>query len=175
MFSQNHIEVIKLLASIATLVAIALIGLLINRSIQRQNAIAERQSSWLTKWADDFLKTASGFNDTATTFFMLFLSTQWKAENNLHGSSEEQKSMQTEVVTLMLALQRWRWDMPKYSAFAPSSGEALEKAAQSFFDEANSWIKNKGGGVESFQQKQLTFNVNARNVHAELLGLKVSK
>ncbi|HUD54392.1 MAG TPA: hypothetical protein VMR02_04140 [Terracidiphilus sp.] len=106
---------------------------------------------------------------------MLFLSTEWKAENEVPGSNEQQKSMHLEVVTLMLALQRGRWDMAKYSAFAPASGKGLEEAAQALFDEANNWIKKKGGNVGAFQQKQLTFNINARNVHAELLGLKVSK
>ena len=163
------------MASIATPLVIAFVRLLINKSIQRQNAIAERQSSWLTKWADDFLTQATGFNDSATTFFMLFLSTEWKAENEVPGSNEQQKSMHLEVVTLMLALQRGRWDMAKYSAFAPASGKGLEEAAQALFDEANNWIKKKGGNVGAFQQKQLTFNINARNVHAELLGLKVSK
>jgi hypothetical protein len=70
MWDQNLLEILKLLASIATPLAIAFIGLLINRSIQRQNAIAQRQSSWLTKWADDFLKTATVFNDSATSFML---------------------------------------------------------------------------------------------------------
>jgi hypothetical protein len=39
MWKQNPVEVLKLAASTATPLAIALIGLIINRSIQRQNAI----------------------------------------------------------------------------------------------------------------------------------------
>ncbi len=175
MWNQNPIEDLKLLASIATPLAIAFIGLLINRSIQRQNAIAQRKSSWLTKWADDFLKTESGFNDSATSFVLLYSSSEWKVRNNLPGAIEEQKTLHLDVVPLALALQRGRWEISKYAGFAPVSGKGLEDATQALFDEANSWMRNTGGNMDAFRDKQLTFNTNARKVHAELLGIKESK
>lgn len=172
MLSQGSIEVWRLVASFATPITIAIFGLLINGTIQRQNAISQRQSSWLTKWADGFLKTASDFNDSATNFLMLYVSIKWKAENNLPGTAEEQKSFHLDVMPLALALLRGRWEMSKYMGFAQVNGRNLEDAAQALFDEANSWISSKGGNIEAFRQRQLTFNANARKVHAELLGLK---
>ncbi len=44
MWNQNPIEVLKLLAEFAIPVTIAIFGFLINGTIQRQNAIAQRQS-----------------------------------------------------------------------------------------------------------------------------------
>jgi hypothetical protein len=175
MFYQNLIEFLKLLASITTPIAIAFIGLRINSTIQRQNAIAQRRSSWLEKWADDFLKTSSAFNDSATNFIMLYVSIQWKTTNNLPGVVDEQKLFHLNVIPLALALNRGQWEMSKYAGFARVSGKSLEEAAKALFDEANNWISNKGGNINEFLDKQLTFNINARKVHAELLGLKDSK
>jgi hypothetical protein len=175
MWNLNLLEVLKLLASIATPLAIAFIGLLINRSIQRQNAIAQRQSSWLTKWADDFLKTATVFNDSATSFMLLYAASEWKVNCNLHRAVEEQALLPNDILPLILALNRGCMEMSKFADFAPLSGRSLEKAAEAILDEANSWMQNKGGNPQVLRQKQLVFNRSARNVHAELLGLKNPK
>ncbi len=65
MWDQCPLEVLKLAASILTPLVIAVVGLIINKTIQRQNAMVQRKSSWLEKWADDFLKAASAFNESA--------------------------------------------------------------------------------------------------------------
>lgn len=171
-WNQNPVEVLKLLASTATPLAIAIIGLLINRSIQRQNAIAQRQSSWLTRWANDFLKVAAGINEAAASFLMMYVSTQWEEKNVLLGTEEEKKLFQSDAVQIALALQRGRWEISKFTAFAPIWGETLEEAAQSLVHEASYWLPNEGGVIEEFREKQLAFNTNVRKVHAELLGLK---
>ena len=174
-WNKNPIEALKLLASIATPLSIAFIGLLINKSIQRQNAITQRQSSWLTKWADDFLKVADNFNESATNFILLYYSSALKVSNNIPGAVEEQKLLINEILPLALALNRGCLEMAKFADFAPVNGKSLEEAASSLYAEVNSWMNNKGGNVQNFRQKQLTFNKNVRNVHAELLGLKDSK
>jgi hypothetical protein len=172
MWNQNLIEVLKLLASIATPLAIAIIGIRVNRTIQRQNAIAERQSSWLTKWADDFLKTANGFNDSATSFMLSYAASEWKVNNSIPGAAEEQKSLYKEIGPLILALNRGCLEMSKFAGFAPINGKGLEDAFQAVLDEANCWMQNSGGNPQLLRQRQLEFNTSARKVHAELLGLK---
>jgi hypothetical protein len=159
------------LASIAIPLAFTFIGLLINRSIQRQNAIAQRQSSWLTKWADDFLKSASGFNESVTSFIMAC----YKTSDSLPGADNAMKQLHREVALIFLEIQRWDWEIQKYAAFAPKNGKDLQEAATALTDEIRSWSENKGGNVQEFLTKQVSFNTNARNVHAELLGLRDSK
>ena len=65
--ANQWIELSKLIAAIATPFVIAFVGILINKTIQKQNATAN-QSSWLAKWAEDFLKVSSEFDDAATSF-----------------------------------------------------------------------------------------------------------
>ncbi len=173
MLSQTQIEELKLAASIATPLAIAIVGWFLNRTIQNQNAVAQRQSSWHTKWADDFLKTASEFNESATSFIMLYYSLRVKADNNF--PEEELKLSSSEILPLELALERVRWEISKFAGFAPLNGKRLEEASEALLQEALSWMKNRGGNVQEFRQKQLTFNTNARNVHAELLGFQDKK
>lgn len=173
MLSQIQLEELKLVASIATPLTIAIIGILLNRTIQKQNAITQRQSSWLTKWADDFLKTASEFNESATSFIMHYYSIHVKATNNF--SEEEMKLSSNEILPLELALERVRWEISKFAGFAPLNGKRLEEASEALLQETLSWMRNRGGNVQEFRQKQLTFNTNARNVHAELFGFQGKK
>jgi hypothetical protein len=172
MWDYCPLQVLKLVASILTPLAIAASGYYINRSIQRQNAIAQRQSSWLTKWADDFLKAASGFNEAAAMFMWLYVSPEWEATRNLPGAVEEPKLQMNEIYKASLALNRGWVEISMFAGFAPTSGKRLTKAASDLLSETASWIKNGESNVTEFLQKQWTFNENARKVHAELLGLK---
>ena len=171
MWSQDSIEILKLVASIATPISIAIVGIIINGTIQPQNAIAQRQSSWLTKWADDFLKTANDLNEAATSFMLVYASSEWKVSNHFPGALQEQELLPNEILPLILALNRACLEMSKFAGFAPVSEKGSVEAAGAILDEANSWMKGQGGNPQVLRQKQLTFNRNARNVHAELLGL----
>jgi hypothetical protein len=175
MWNQNAIEIWKLVVSVLTPVTIAVFGVLINRTIQRQNAIAQRQSSWHDKWADDFLKTVTAFNDSATSFILLYYSSVLKVTNDFPGAVDEQKLLRNEILPLAIALNRGRLEISKFASFAPISGKGLDEAAESLYAEANNWMKNHGGDVQAFLGKQLAFNTKARKVHAELLGLNNSR
>jgi hypothetical protein len=175
MFSQNTLEVWKLVTSIATPVTIAVFGILINRTIQRQNALAQRQSTRLSKWADDFLKASASFDDSATSFIMLFFQTQVKDANKMPGTEDEQKRCHIDVLPPWLELNRRHWEMLKFADFAQASGKGLDETAAALIAEASSWSKNRGGEIQAFRQKQLAFNISARKVHAELLELQDSK
>jgi len=171
MLNQNAIEILKVVASIGTPFTIALVGILINRAIQRQNAIAQRQSSWLVKWADEFLMTASQFNDSATSFIMVWVLNHVKSTNDLPGAIEEQKRLHLDCLPHWLNLQRGLWDLSKFASFAPDAGEGLRNAAEALDEEVSIWMKNKGGNVQTFRVKQVEFNAHVRKVHAELLRI----
>jgi len=166
MWNQNLLESLKLIASICTPLAIAGSGILINRTIQRQNAAAQRQSSWLVTWADDFLKTASGFNDAATNLLLVY----WQLATS-DFANDKQEELNKDIRSHFLELVRGEWQMLKHADFAQQNGKNLEEAAKALVEEARNWGKSKGGSVQLFRQKQLAFNANARKVHAELLGL----
>ncbi len=87
--ANQWIELSKLIAAIATPFVIAFVGILINKTIQKQNATAQRQSSWLAKWAEDFLKVSSEFDDAATSFVLVWWSSHLKTLNKLPGYEAE--------------------------------------------------------------------------------------
>jgi len=175
MWSQILIEVMKFVASIATPVTIAVFGILINRTIQRQNAIVQRKSSWLEKWADDFLRAASAFNESAKEFMWLYLGPEWEVMRNLPGAMEKPKLQMDEIYKASLALNRAWADISMFVGFAPANGEKLKEAASDLLGETASWIKNEESNVRELLRMQLVFNENARKVHAELLGVKESE
>jgi len=171
--SQDLIETLKLFASISTPVAVAVSGILINRTIQRQNAKAQRESSWLVKWSDDFLKIASEFNDSATEFLMVYW---WLSALQTNPSlKSDEMALRNDNLVHYRALVLSEWRMLKFADLAIDSGKSLEKAAKALVEEAGNWAKNGGGSVPLFREKQAVFNKSVRRVHAELLGLGSSK
>ena len=180
MWNQCPFEVLKLVASILTPLAIVACGFVINQTIQRQNAIVQRQSLWLTKWADDFLKTASGFNDSATNLMLLYVVEGWETMGYSNEGKDpgKLKLPPEKYRPLSIELNRGWLELTKFEAFAKVNGRGLEKAATDLLSEAASWCNNGGGdpeGVRAFRQRQLAFNINVKKVHAELLGLNDSK
>ena len=87
-------------------------------------------------------------------------------------AEEEQRRLHLDVLPYWLEMERAEWEISRFSAFAPKSGQELETAIGSLKDEAQAWMANKGGNIQSFLQKQLRFNNCVRITHAELLGLQ---
>ena len=147
MWNQILIEAMKFVASIATPVVIAVIGILINRTIQRQNTLVQRRSSWLEKWADDFLKTSSGFNDSATNLMLLYVVEGWEAMGySTEGKYPGRLKLPPEKYRpLSIDLNRGLLELTKFVVFAKVNGSGLEKAANALLSEAASWCNNGGG------------------------------
>lgn len=175
MWNQNTLEILKLVVSVLTPITIAVFGILINRTIQRQNAIAQRQSSWLTKWADDFLKAASGFNESAKKFMWYYVAIEWKKVETVRGFAEGRKPSEEESFLLLLELNKGWVEISMFIGLAPTNGNGFKKAASDLLTEAKSWHDNRKSDISKFLEKQLRFNENARKVHAELLGVKESE
>jgi hypothetical protein len=119
---QILIEVMRFVASIATPITIAIFGTIINKAIQHQNAIVQRKSSWLEKWANDFLKAASAFNESAKDFMWLYLRPEWEA---MRSSLEKPTLKRDEIHKASLALNRGWVDISMFAGFAPTNGKAL--------------------------------------------------
>jgi len=182
MCDQETIECWKLVVEIATLlstIVIALAGFRISKALQDRNEISQRKSSWLEKWADDFYKTASSFNESATSFLFLYLRAEWDET----GDSEKGGTVDIEKLSpdpsrsleLIRELNLGWHEMYKFFGFAVEKGEGLKTAASNLLTEALTWHKSGAGDVTAFRNNQMTFNKNFMEVHAELLELKDSK
>lgn len=175
MWDLCPLEVVKLFASVLTPLAIAASGYFINRTIQRQSEIAQRQSSWRTRWADDFLKAASGFKESAKKFMWLYVAREWEKTSTLHGAMERSEPSQDESFQHLLELNKGWVEISMFVGFATANGKDLKKAASDLLTEAKSWHDNGESDISKFLEKQLRFNEHARKVHAELLGVKESE
>jgi hypothetical protein len=166
------IDLIKAILSIATPLTVAGMGILINRTIQRQNADIQRRSSWMNTWAERFLETSLNFDKAATEFFMVWWLSHTKTINQTPDAIEDEEAIITKCLPYWLECQRGLWEFEKYARFAPSTGARLVAAANVVSSELAEWMRNQGGNVPTFREKQITFNSCVRDVHSELLNIQ---
>jgi hypothetical protein len=176
MWDLCPLEVLKLVASIASIltpVLIFLLGFCINRTIQRQNAVIQRRSSWLTKWADDFYQAAAMFNDSATSFLFLYYEASWQELGGGSGAAVNisEPSVDTNrSESLLVELNRRYHEMHHFMVFAKDKGESIKSAASDLLTEACKWhFKKEEPDENAFRSKQLAFNQCVKSLYSELI------
>lgn len=162
--------IVRDIASAVTPIVVAVVGWLINKSIQKQNRVAERDSHLVRQWADEFSLLAKDVNDTATNILFGYWrlkyleSMGWKTDDYVKQLSED-------VLATALKMERMGWDLDRFTPFAPKSGPEVKKAWEQLNVFMREWFKNKGGNTDRYKELQINFNQSARKMHQELLKL----
>ena len=104
--SQPIAEYLKIGASIATPLIVAIAGYILNRSIQMRSAFESRKLSLQAHWAEDFAITAKHFNEGITNYIMLFFSYRARLAVDEGLGTNIATSPQPAIVEQHLELQR---------------------------------------------------------------------
>jgi hypothetical protein len=164
-------NIVVFMEAFGTPFVVALVGLLINGSLQRQNDLAQRQSSFREAWAAKFLNNAKSFDEEMTRFVFQYKKIVAIQQNPNLKRGDEIAGLERAVIDIALQAEMSLWEIEKYAAFAPVFGGKLTKSGNEFFEIAGSWGKNQGGDPEPYKTKQLQFNRLVGRVHAEILAL----
>ena len=168
------LEILKLISSIATPLTIAFVGILINKRIQEQATLTQRQLSWRGKWAENFLQQAEAFNTASVDCLMCYYEAVVLRLNNSPEAQNKLETLHTRVFPLFMEMERSALEVRRHAAFATQFGQRVVGTCDALLDEVRGWMREKEVHFDEFLQKSSAFNLAVRDAHAELLGLEPS-
>ena len=161
---------LKDIATILTPVLLAIIGLRINTSMQRQNRVAERNSAFVKQWADNFVKLAESIDASARRVILLYFNLANVEQFMPEEAEDFIREAMTEIRGIALEFDEFGLELEKYVGLAPSGGPALDAAYDELNEECRNWFRNKGGNALKFRDIKMKFSECARVVHLEDLS-----
>lgn len=165
------IEIVKLIISAATPIAVAVIGVLLLRRIEGVKAVIAAQSEFQRRWSEEFFGCCQGFmqaleRDLALLTFLSGLKP---------GNEKLRTEVEDEIVRLHPKLSEFELRIRRSVVFAPVSGAAVTKAAGACLSLTGKLIASTGGNVDEIIARLNEFNIASRKAHAEMLGLDAAE
>ncbi|MDD5185974.1 MAG: hypothetical protein PHS84_12010 [Paludibacter sp.] len=160
------IEYLKLVASCLTPLTIILIGIIINRRLEKSKIEFLKEKEWQIIWADRFLNSANELNDNIS----FLICTLFELQGVQNGTNEYR-----EKIILMMkyrkSIQVNEWNIKNYTQFSENNGQYVVNTLKDILDGLTNIIDNRQGDIEPIRQKQFEFNKVVRNAHAEILKI----
>ncbi len=163
---NDTIEILKLIASFLTPVIILIIGILINRNLEKNKVNLSKEKEWHTYWAELLLKCATELNSNISLIVCYLYESGGTDDRNKqaeYGRMADQCRLR--IITL-------GWDIKNYTQFANINGEGVIKNLDEILDKLHLLLRNRGGNLEEVRKIQFEYNVSVRKAHGEILKLK---
>ena len=169
--TAEWIEIGKLVASIATPIVVATIGISLLRRIESVKATVANQSEFHKKWAEQFFECGQQFMQAIERdLALLTVLAGLKNPNDAYGSA-----LQKEISKLNVRLSELELRIRRSVVFAPSTGGAVTKASSECITLLHNLLASLQGNLDEIIGKMNEFNVASRIAHAEMLGLQAAE
>ena len=160
-------EIGKLLASAATPVIVAIVGVLLLRRVEGIKALVSKQSDFDKKWADEFFSCCQQFMQSLEKELALLTVLYGLIDFDGKLGTE----IQEEISRLHVALPELVLRIRRCVVFAPTSGALAYRAASDCISLTAKLLKERHGNLDEIIEKMNEFNIASRKSHAEMLGL----
>ncbi|MCK4664856.1 MAG: hypothetical protein KAT68_18440 [Bacteroidales bacterium] len=168
---ENIIEILKLAVSFVTPIIILVLGIIINRKIEKGKLLLLKDKEWQVKWADLFFKEAIVFNNLVTESVSLI-----NKLSNLPLDKTDEINSIIEILSneKFPMLEKVEWNIKNYVQLSDNKNniEKLLLLQEEIFREIGN-LKNEGSiSFERVRSKQLDYNKLAREIHNEIMNYK---
>ena len=164
-------ETVKLLASVATPIVVAILGILLLRKIESVKATVAKQSGFQTKWAEVFFDCCQEFMKAVEKDLSL-----WQCLAGLKNADDKfGTSLQSEISLLNVVLPELELRIRRCVVFSPLSGKEVATAASECLQLIGKLTTQRKGNLDEIILKMNEFNTASRKAHAEMLELNVAQ
>ncbi len=162
------IEYLKIGISFLTPLTIILIGIIINRKLEKSKIEYLKEKEWQILWADRFMNSAIELN----TNISLLICTLFELQDVRNGSKGYNESeLVKKLIICMHNIHINEWDIKNYTQFAEKNGQRVIEVLEEILDALRNIIRTRHGNIEPVRKKQFDFNKVVRNAHAEILNI----
>ena len=170
-------ETLKSFSSFVTPIVILVLGILVLRRIESIKAAVLRQSDFQSKWGDQFFDSCQEFLRALEREVAVLVCVS--SLPNLQEHDGLGLELQKEISRLHPKISELELRMRRCLVFAPTVGSEVTDAAKACFNLLNTITANlkarKQFNVDEIIERMNTFNIAARQAHAELLDLHLEK
>lgn len=164
------LEILKIVASFLTPVVVLVLGLLINRNLERSKVEYLQEKEWQVRWAETFLIRAIKFEENISVVVTSLSQLQQQAQTK--GSSDASEDELLRTINQSIAnIQYLDWDIQNFAQFAKDGKKVIDKGNQ-LMDAIKDIFAKKQGDLERIRQMQFEYNKAVRIVHSQILKAK---
>ena len=163
--NTDTIEILKLVSSFLTPLAVIFIGYNINKNIERTKAEILKEKEWQVLWAELFLSQAIEFNKNVS----LIMSALFQLQEVIRIDSGDTVKSIEQIKNSLSIIQHIGWDIQNFAQFAKESGREIVIKQEQIIDRLNNLLKEKKGDSEEIRKLQFEYNQAVRKAHNEIL------
>ena len=159
-------EILKLIASFLTPLIVLVLGLIINKTIERNKITLLKEKEWQVRWAETFLTRAIKFEEEIS----LVVASLHRLQSTEQGKDKDEilKTIKQSIGNI----QYLDWDIKNFVQFAEkNSKDVMDKQHELMIIIADI-IKNSQGDLEKVRKIQFDYNKAVRQAHNEILNAK---
>jgi hypothetical protein len=164
-------EIIKIIVSAITPVAVVVLGVILLRKIEGIKAEVAKNSAFISKWAEEFWITCQEFMKCTERYMTLL----HQLASLLDKDDDVGKKYQRECTELNAKLPELELRIRRLVTFAPKNGKDVIAPAKDILSMLSSILKTGKGNFDDLFSKVDSFNQTARSAHAEMMGIKDAK
>lgn len=163
-------EILKLVASFLTPLIVLVLGLLINKNLEKSKVAYLQEKEWQVRWAETFLIRAIKFEENISVIVTSLSQLQQKSQKqDLNSTSNEE--LLSSIDQGIHNLQYLEWDIQNFAQFADDGEDVIDKGKQ-LMCAISDILKQKKGNLESIRNIQFEYNKAVRRAHSQILKAK---
>lgn len=166
--NDDVLKIFDLLIKLITPLVILILGLQINRELEKNRTFLAKEKDWQNWWAEKMLNIACIYNNTVS----IIVCDMFALGQPGHDEKFTELTRQ-EINGNIIKLQYCDWEIQNYLDFAPKNGKNLDEKRRLLFALLKDLIANGGGDLEKIRTAQYLFNQELSLVHREILNIKV--
>lgn len=169
---SNTIEIIKLISTFLTPLVVLILGLSINRTLEKNKKTIAQEKEWQVRWSDTFLTRAIKTQDCISEICVAInqLQPYLKSQEN---SNKTNLDLYVKKINDSIAhLEFCCWDVMSFTRFAKNNGKEVNEIQDNILNELNSIIKRGNGNLQTVREFQYEYNSAIRKAHYEILNSK---
>jgi len=164
-------EILGLLTSLLTPLVVLILGMKINKALEKTKGVMSRESDWQALWASKFLEVAYEYHTRVTEMVTGMSQVQSIEHSKRPGWEDESGEEAARVGHAMKRLTVLDWEIQSVVRFAPKHGPLVVNAEKRLHGLLMELRRTLRGDLEVIRQGQFEFDEAVRYAHAEILGL----
>lgn len=163
-------EIIKIAIQAITLIAVVVLGVILLRKIEGIKSEVAKSSEFTSKWAEEFWTTCQEFMRHTERYMAILNQLQF-----LSSPNNETVKYHKELTELNAKLAELELRIRRVVAFSPKNAEKVTTPAKDILSMLSSALDTGKGNFDDLFGIVNTFNMAARDAHAEMMGIKNSQ